>query len=259
VSVIRKPEPHVLAASASPSAFPPSSGGAPQRALLMSLLEVAFGSAEPVRVLVEEALAAAAKQEVPPGGPELVTFVRAHLLAPLSEQIGPRLTMALVDDLVAAVERPSFRPTRASSFPPPSTSRPVLRHGFVPSSAHVRSAKPGVLLVDGDRVGRTTLARALLRADWEVTVIDAVSDLAAALSSGDSIDVALVDMAHPLAEAVIESLARSHSSVAVVARSPDPAHTRAMLARYGIASYDVRAREGLPDELALAVRRIPRG
>jgi hypothetical protein len=225
--------------------------------MLMSLLEVAFGSAEPVRTLIEEALAAAERAELPPGGPELVTFVRAHLLGPLSEHIGPRLTMALVDDLVAAVERPSFRPARTSA-PPPSVSRPVAR-GSASSYPHGRSAKPGVLLVDGDRVGRTALARALLRADWEVTVIDAVSDLASVLASGDPVDVALVDMAHPLAEAVIESLARSDAHVAVVARSAEPAHTRAMLGRFGIASYEVRPREGLPDELALAVRRIPRG
>jgi hypothetical protein len=227
--------------------------------MLVSLLEVAFGAREAVRDLLAEALLAAGRDELPAGGPELVTFVRAHLLAPLSEHMGPRLTMALVDDLVAAVERPSFRPARSTSAPPPSTSRPVDRSASVTASApHIRSAKPGVLLVDGDRVGRTALARALLRAEWEVTVIDAVSDLASVLASGERVDVALVDMAHPLADAVIESLVRSHPHVAVVARSAEPDRTRAMLGRFGIGSYEVRPREGLPDDLALAVRRIPR-
>jgi CheY-like chemotaxis protein len=224
---------------------------------------MAFGAQEPVDAVLEEALATAGRDELPDTGQELIAFVRAHLLAPLSDHIGPRLTMALVDDLVAQLDPGAARTD--PSVPPSSMPRPIRSRapasgrpgarGILESAPVSRGAPLGVLLVDDDRVGRTVLARALLRASCQVTVVDTTEDLTAALGSGDAVDVALVDAVHPAARAIVEVLGRDRPSAAVVARSNDPIHTRALLSQLGVTTFDVRSREAPAEELIDAIRR----
>ncbi|MGH7293945.1 MAG: hypothetical protein ACRELB_03375 [Polyangiaceae bacterium] len=236
------------------------------RGTLVGLLELAFGSAAPAHEAIAAALALAGRDELPSTAPELITFVRAHLLPTLSDQIGPRLTMALVDDLVDKLDpgpppsRPGDDSVPPSSVPPSSVPRPIARIAArAVSSSHVRKNGIGVLLVDGDRVGRTAVARALLRCHWDVTVVESVDDLNAALESGDPVDVALVDAAHPAAHALLEAMARLRPDAVVVARSSDAIRTRAQLGEIGIARFDVRAREAPAEELIDAIKRTRDG
>jgi hypothetical protein len=254
LSVIRKPDAAAPAVGGSHAG--PWSATTPEQKALVSLLEMAFGAAEPVAVIIAQALISASRDDLPGSGPDLVAFVRAHLLTTLSDHIGPRLTMALVDDLAAQIDPTGVAPTDPS-VPPSSMPRPVARVASrARSSPRVRSERVGVLLVDADRVGRTTLARALLRAQWEVTVVDSRAELDAALESGDPVHVALVDATHAHAQAVVEALARVRPDVAVVARSGDSIRTGALLAHLGVAKFEVRSREAPAEELVDAVRRI---
>lgn len=252
LTVHRKPEAVVEAAGGSQgtSALP---GSAPRT--LVSLVELAFGDAQPAHAAIAQALSAAGRDELPSSAADVIDFVRAHMLAPLSEQIGPRLTMALVDDLVEKLDPPPSS-QREEPAPPSSMPRPIAR--IAPRSAsspRVRKDVLGVLLVDADRVGRTAVARALLRAQWDVTVIDTMGDLTAALDSTDPVDVALVDAAHPTARALLETIARKRPDTVVVARSSDAIRTRAELVELGIARFDVRTREAPAEELVDAIKR----
>jgi DNA-binding NtrC family response regulator len=116
-----------------------------------------------------------------------------------------------------------------------------------------------VVLVDGDRVGRTTLARALLRGECEVMVADLPADLEAALDAADPVDVALVDANHPAAIAIVELLAQRRPGVPLVVRTGDPVGTLARLAQVTAAKIDVRPRHAAADELIDAMRRTLAG
>ena len=113
-----------------------------------------------------------------------------------------------------------------------------------------------VTLIDYGAGNVTSVARALLRAHWDVTVIDTMADLATALDSGDPVDVAVVDAAHPTAHALLEAIARSRPDVIVVARSADAIRARAQLVDLGIARFDVRSREAPAEELIDAIKRV---
>jgi DNA-binding NtrC family response regulator len=131
-------------------------------------------------------------------------------------------------------------------------ARVVLNPGSAP---RVRGLQLGVLLVDGDRVGRTTLARALLRSQANVTLVDAVGDLVAVLNADEVVDVVVVDTAHPAAQAILELLVKSRPDATIVARGGDVARTRAFLTQLGVAKLDVRSREAPVEELIDAMKR----
>jgi hypothetical protein len=205
---------------------------------------MAFGDGHAASDAITQALARAGLDELPATDRELVAFVRAQLLAPLSEEIGPRLTLALIEDLVRQLGPDTVPPPRRA--PPPSSVRPARPE----SSPRVRGTRLAVLLVDADRgVGRATLARALLRAESDVTWVDTVADLLLALEGDASVDAVLVDAAHPSAQAVLEQLARSRPDVAVVARSDDEKGTKALLERLALVRFDVRSRNASAEEL----------
>jgi hypothetical protein len=221
---------------------------------LLSLLQMACGSSGAALDILDRALVRAGRDEIPGSTAELIAFVRAHLLGPLSDEVGPRLTMALVDDLVAELAELASVPA-LPTVPPASVSRPVA-HTRRPSQ--YAGAALGIVLVDADRVGRTALARALVRERWIVTVVDAESEVLPALEGGTSIDAALVDASHPAAVAIVGSLSRSIPDLPIVARSGDPAHVRATLGRLGLVRLDVRSTDATPEEIVEAVRRAAR-
>lgn len=248
----------------SPGASAPRAGGESEgeattgaQRTLLSLLEMAFGSREPVHQVVSEGLRAAGRESLPLDGPDLVAFVRAHLLELLSDQIGPRLTLALVTDLVGQLDPGVPGRAHEPSAPPTSLTRPLRAPNLAPTSEpRMRPASLGVVLVDSDRIGRTALARALLRAQCEVTVVDAPADLDTALDAADPVDVALVDANHPAAQQIVRLLGRRRPGVPVVARSADAATTRALVSELTQAKVDVRSRDAGSEELIAALRRV---
>ena len=188
------------------------------RELLVALLTQAYGSAHDAQAALDRALVDAARTELPPGGPELLAFVRAHLLPILSAAVGPRLTMAMLDDFVAKHE--------ARSGERSSKDRPL-----------------GVVVVDPDRVGRPALARALLRAGCHVTVVDCTADLDELASWGGTVDVAVVDVTHPGRLVLLEAIVDRFPQARLVARSDAGASTQDLLQSLGVARFEVVPRD----------------
>jgi predicted Fe-Mo cluster-binding NifX family protein len=221
---------------------------------------MAYGGADDARDAIAGSLALAGRDELPTSGRDIVAFVRAHLLESLTEHIGPRLTMALLDDLAAQLDPIGIPAAPDSEVPPSSVPRPVARIAMHPVSApRVRGLQLGVLLVDADRVGRTTLARALLRAQSNVTLVDTVADLVAVINADEVVDAMVLDVAHPAAQAIVELLVKNRPEAVVVARGGDVARTRAFLAQLGVTKLDVRSREAPVEELIDAMKRATAG
>jgi hypothetical protein len=252
VSATRKPS--VAAATAAAAHGPPS----PQRTL-ESLLELAAGSPRSARAVLDRALADAGRDELPVSARDVVAFVRAHVLGVLTEEIGPRLTMALVDDLVAQLQLEAGGVLGADSepsIPPASVPRPVRPVGARLSRPVRRHVGPlRVALVDADRVGRTAVARALLRERWDVTVVDELAAVGPAMEAVTAFDAVLVDTLHPAALAIVEALLRASPGAAVVVRSADTSRDRAMVAGIGVGRFELRSSEAPAEELVEAVKR----
>lgn len=227
-----------------------------QRALL-SLLEMACGANEPALEAIRLALLLAGRDDLPLTGPEIVAFVRAHMVTVLSDQIGPRLTMALLDDLVdelGAGEADASGEVQAS-VPPASIPRPIARMRPRPGSSPRVKSQLAVVIVDADRVGRSGVARALLREKWDVTAIETVEEMVATLQSGEPVDLLIIDGHHQEAEAMLEAVLSARPGVRVVVRSGDAARSRALLSSLGAAWFDVRSHDAPTEELLEAARR----
>jgi hypothetical protein len=214
-------------------------------ATLTMLVELAYGDVVRGHAAIDAALARAGRSDAPQSAADVMSFVRAHLLDILMEEIGPRLTMALSDDLYEKLGSPR---ASAPAMPPVSTRRPVSRERDATASRE----KACVALIDADRVGRAALARALIRAGYEVVVVDSVVDLESQLASGQSIDAAVLDADHLLARPVADALSRARPDAVVVARG-DPAGAREAVG--AALRVDVRSRDATHVELVEALRR----
>jgi hypothetical protein len=224
------------------------------KAKLLSLLQLACGSSASALDVLDRALLVAGRADLPGTASGLVTFVRAHLMGVLSDEIGPRLTVALVDDLVAELGDPEGAP-KDPTLPPASAARPVPR--IEPRVSRRAERGLRVALIDADRVERAALARALLRERWDLTVIDTEQDVAPSLAAG-TVDVAVVDAVHPAALGIVESLLRRVPELAVVVRSADAARARVDLGRLGVARVEICSAQAVPEDLIHAVRRAAR-
>lgn len=188
--------------------------------MLATLLASAYGAPEDARAVIERALVDAGRTELPDTGPELLAFVRAHLVPILSADVGPRLTMALLDDFVAKHE-----------------ARSGVRDKEAPETR-----RRSVLLVDPDRVGRPALARALLRAGCHVTVVDAPRQLEELAAAGEPVDVAVIDVMHPARLPLLEGIVERFPGARLVVRSDSAEDTRDLLAGLGASRFEVVAR-----------------
>jgi DNA-binding NtrC family response regulator len=112
----------------------------------------------------------------------------------------------------------------------------------------------GLLLVDTDRLGRAALARALMRAEWDVSPVDHVDDLVESLRASDRVRAALIDVRHPRAATMFAAIASVRPELLVIVRGPDAAAARAQLAAAGLVNADVRPREAPVEDLIEALR-----
>jgi hypothetical protein len=236
------------------------SGSAPSRDvieardLLNELLEAAYGSAEGARAAVERALHIAKRAAFPPSVPELLTFVRAGLLPVLSEDLGPRLAMTVLDDFIAKQEiRSGVRTKEATSTPPRGT--PVGRISVRPRGA-VEPRRLRVLLVDADRVGRSALARALVRESCQVTAVGSLDELGQFVRSGEDLDVAVIDDRHPSRLLAMETVVDRFPGVSLVVRSAGEGATRTLIGALGVARFAVLPGHASSEELVEAVLEV---
>jgi hypothetical protein len=225
-------------------------------ASLLALLDMAYGSREGARGAADRALAVAGHDALPDESGDLLVFVLGPLRSVLSAEIGPRLARALVEDFTARLDdQPeSERPRLGSSAPPQSMPRAVAR-----VSLRARSSQPApperiVLLVDADRVGRASLARALVRARWSVRVVESVEDALDAVR--ESVPHAVfVDSAHASAVEMVAAVAGAAPRALIVVRGPDGARARACLSAAGDRP-EIRPRELSAEELIESVKHL---
>jgi hypothetical protein len=121
-----------------------------------------------------------------------------------------------------------------------------------------RSAFPPLLLVDSDRVMRTAIARDLLRAGFEVTVVGA-DELREALQRerGDVITVLTLE-GDELAPEVRAAL-QERPEMALLLRSESPVETaQDLLMAAGARNFEVIDRRRRPMEVVAALRRFGR-
>ena len=194
--------------------------GAEPREVLVTILASAYGSIGDAQTVIGRALEEGGRTELPTSEPELLAFVRAHLLPILSADIGARLTMALLDDFIAKHE---------------------VRSGVRDKKAP-EARRRSVILVDPDRVGRPAIARALLRAGCHVAAIDSTRQLDELAAAGETVDVAIVDAMHPARLALLEGIVERFPEARLVVRSDSAEGTRDLLHGLGASRFDVVAR-----------------
>jgi len=204
------------------------------------VLEDAFAGDPGARVFVQAALRTARRTSLPAEPAAILDFARAHLVGPLTEELGPRAVAEFLDNLTNAVrpreasgvevsesgvrsidadltalDSPSVHPTTSR----PATSRPDPRSEEPASSSNPpRSSGSRVrirtLLVYSDRFTRASLARQLVAASCDVTVIDSIVDIA---SVEEFPGVAIVDLAAREVDLVLAAMVARNPQLRVVA------------------------------------------
>jgi ActR/RegA family two-component response regulator len=236
----------------------PDTGSAPSRdalearEILDALLEAAYGAAEDARTAIERALHQSSRAEFPTTVAEILVFVRTGLLPVLTEDLGPRLTMTVVEDFITAHEIRSGVRKKESAAPKPVVRAEVRPHGST------KDRRLRVLLVDADRIGRMALARALVREGCEVTVVDSVEELGQVVRSDEEIHVALFDGKHAAKLLLMEVIVERFPGVSLVVRSTGESATRAVIDALGVGRYEVLAGDASADGLVAAVLRVAR-
>jgi hypothetical protein len=189
---------------------------------LVALVELAYGSQTKAQGALERALAAAGRDGPPDELADLLVFVRTVLSGVLNAEIGASLTTALVEDFTARFEPTEGKPVPSRSSAPTSMPRPVARVSLRARASSVPTPARSVLLVDDDRVGRATLARALMRERWGVRVVESIEDLADALGDGPAPQATIVDVQHPTATRIVSAIVAAAPNVFALIRGPMP-------------------------------------
>jgi len=235
-----------------PGTDPASAREAPDaRETLTALLEAAYGSAEDARAALERALHRSNQAELPAALPDLLAFVRTALVPVLSDDLGPRLTMTVLEDFIGVREARSGVREREPTVP---VARVEVRPRGPTPERRLR-----VLLVDADRIGRVVLARALVRESCQVTVVDSLEELGQIARSGEEIEVAIFDGQHPAKLLLMEVTVDRYPGVALVVKSTGEAATRAVIQALGVGRFEVLALDASTDGLVAAVARVGRG
>lgn len=237
-----------------------SQEAAEARALLSALMTTAYGSADDAHAALERALLRSSRKELPATIPELLTFLRAALLPVLSDDLGPRLAMAVLDDFIAKhEERSGIRRKDAGGAPAPAPSapRPLGRIAVRPRKPPQAQAphRTRVLLVDADRVGRSALARALLREGFEVATVGSLEELGEIVRSGEALDVVVLDDRHPGRLLVIETVVDGLPGASLVVRSAEEGASRSLLGALGVSELEVVGCTASSDAVVQAVLR----
>jgi hypothetical protein len=258
--------------------------------MLTRLLALALPNDEKRSRAIREALRISKRSELPNDATELLQFVRAHLAPQLGRDVAPNLILALIDDLTLELQGVSSArgpigvrktsPDLASSAllamrgSPPSldelvsTPFPKLKQSVAnlvrTASGQLRAVRrvatdPGsvrILLVEADPIARATVARALVNAQFDVTIFD--TPFEAARLTGIAHSLALVlDIAIEGAESALRVLAKSFPTLVVVVWTDVPTPiVDVALDEIGVADYRLLPRSAGAGEVAECVRRL---
>jgi hypothetical protein len=244
---------------------------------LARILRLALPDDAACKRALQEALRSANRAELPSDGDELLRLVRAHLAPQLSKDVPPNLVFALIDDLKAEIEQQraskdpssSSRMRAATSFPPAVDPAAGILEGMPPlgdghgpfpklrasvtnlrratASAAMRAAgggapgvAPSVVVVESDRMTRAALARTLVGARFNVSVLESVSELSEWMRDHSERVVAVVDVMGDGVQAALQPVAAGHPALSVVAwTDASPPLVEGVLSSLGLARYAV--------------------
>ena len=217
------------------------------QATLVAKLEAAFGGDPGARIFLQAALRSARRSTLPPDPLTLLAFARAHLVDAIAGELGPAAVAAFLEEISGALQ--------------PVSGVAIKDADDGPACTHSGQSKRGeprlrILLVHADRLARARLARALVSGGCDVTVVEAVVDLASILD--ELPDVAVVDLAANEVEHVLEEMVRRNSGLRVLALSR-PGVLAGLLDRcevqvYQVAQLGIHGREVLELSMELARR-----
>jgi hypothetical protein len=221
----------------------------PSQRTLLRLLDSAFGDDHSGRVLIHAALRAARRSSLPVDGEQLLDFVRAYLVGPLTEELGARVVTHLLDDLAGDVMIPSGPPSAPRRG---ASNDPMRVTGDMPTSSGVR-VRASVVLLDGDRFARASLARSLVSTGCDVAVADGPLDLR---SLDGRVDVAIVNMTTSDVAALLGALIAKEPEARVIAMTNDTHGAETLLRAVGVRVSRVVPKTMRVSELGELVRRL---
>lgn len=213
----------------------------------MRALDLAFGDENSGRVLIQAGLRSARRAALPDEPEALLNFVRAHMMSVLTEELGPRVTSALLEQLDEDLRREA---------PPPSTRRSVnelpMVTSEVPKSSGVR-LRSSVLLVDSDRFARSNLARTLITNSCDVCAAETPLDVR---SQNSRLDVAIIDMNVPEVAAILGALLAKSPDVKIIAIATDAASADTLLRAASVRTYRVVPRGMRGTDVIELIKRL---
>jgi hypothetical protein len=193
-----------------------------QRALV-GLLGVAYGDPSNAERALARALADGEGTLLPDTAHELYEFVARRMVARLTRDLGPQVTLALLEDLASlrdvAGHAPTMRPISSQNVPRAGGVAPEPRGSTLPPGALLtHHGRHGVLLVECDPAQRIAIARAFIRARYDVTPVTSAEEAGAALDEADYVGGASVQTVIGR-RALVTGLVPSCSSVSVFVHS----------------------------------------
>jgi len=254
----------------------------PAQRALFRLLETTVPDRTVWERALRKGLVDARLEDLPEEFDDLVPFVRRHLATYLGDHERPWLISSVLEDLEAEAElarsggdmNSSARMAIATRVPErmPTTPAPQIEDEEEPPSAqiahtvpkapsmpriHARKDRPAVLVVDGDRFKRSALARALVQARCDVTVLDGGDEAIATIAGPDPIDVLVMDVDDEGAAALLDALVISRPDVPVLAwTNATPAVAEHVTRVAGVRACAVAGRSALNSEISEALRRL---
>jgi hypothetical protein len=235
----------------------------PAQRTLVRVMRTVFPNEARCRWAIHDALRSARRTELPRDTPELLQFVRTHLVPRLSGVIAPSVMLFLLDELASeldpqGVARHNGGPPTPATTPEPIASVPFpkLRRSFAklartastklsavraPSpetkgpASGVVSRRGSLVLVDSDRLTRASLARALVNAKFDVSVVDGPSQISDALK-GQAHRTLVVMRVGQHDGGTLRALAAAHPDLPLVAwTSVPPSTAERLLSVAGVA------------------------
>ncbi len=227
----------------------------PAQRELLRILTLVYGGERRALCAVESACAAAA---LPKTGRALVEFVARDMVAILTNDLGPRLTIAVLAETekLRELDAVSSHPLGRVALPPSSEAPATGPRKRL--SADARAVRPGlghrtqgaILLFDPDRLGRARLARALIHRRCDVAVVESLQDLKAALIGSESFGLAIVDLAQAAADDVLDLIVVLRSSLPVLARASNQEDAQAALRARGVVTFTTCERAACVEDVA---------
>ncbi len=194
-----------------------------------------------------------------PGSSGSTSAGKATEPPPVSAQ-RPIARAAGAEGATSSTRFPKLRESVAKLVRTASTRLNAVRQSVIETKntpSGFASRKVSVVVVESDRLARASLARALVSAKFDVSVLDSASQIAETLRTRSEMVVLIVDTGEEGIVSALRGVARDHPHVPVIGWSTSPAaHVESLLTTAGIRRSAVVPRSAASGEAVEAVRRM---